>query len=108
MGFVVLIAIVGAVVGLSLVAQLWLATRLAQQSERMQARIEALEASARSESAADERARQYGLPPGSPAPGFDLPDLAGEQTSLDGLLEVGQPLLLVFTDPSCGPCNELM
>jgi hypothetical protein len=48
-----------------------------------------------------------GLPPGRPAPGFDLPARGGGSLSLDGLLRPGRPLLLVFADPDCGPCIDL-
>jgi peroxiredoxin len=46
-----------------------------------------------------------GLPPGTPAPRFTLPDLDGQLVSLDGYR--GRRVLLVFSDPQCGPCNEL-
>ncbi|MCA1597011.1 MAG: peroxiredoxin family protein, partial [Chloroflexi bacterium] len=50
-----------------------------------------------------------GLKAGTPAPPFRLPRInagAGAETlSLDSLR--GRQLLLVFSDPNCGPCNEL-
>ena len=48
-----------------------------------------------------------GLPPGTTAPAFQLPDLAGEVHSLDSLLARGRPVLLLFSDPGCGPCTAL-
>ncbi|HUO73939.1 MAG TPA: MauE/DoxX family redox-associated membrane protein [Solirubrobacteraceae bacterium] len=45
---------------------------------------------------------------GDPAPPFDLPGLAGERVSLAGLLSAGRDVLLVFTDPHCGPCQALL
>ena len=45
---------------------------------------------------------------GRMAPVFTLPDLAGRRIALDVLLAHGKPLLLVFTDPRCGPCYELL
>jgi methylamine dehydrogenase accessory protein MauD len=45
---------------------------------------------------------------GDPAPRFDLPGLAGERVSLAGLLSAGRGVLLVFTDPRCGPCQALL
>lgn len=48
------------------------------------------------------------LAPGSPAPDFALPDLAGTITSRDSLLERGLPLVLIFASPSCGPCQALI
>jgi peroxiredoxin len=50
-----------------------------------------------------------GLPVGTPAPAFELPGLDGETVTLDRLRPVGdEALLLVFSDPGCGPCTELM
>jgi peroxiredoxin len=46
-----------------------------------------------------------GLKPGTPAPRFTLPDLEGRPVSLDAYR--GRRVLLVFSDPQCGPCNEL-
>lgn len=48
-----------------------------------------------------------GLHPGTPAPGFQLPDLAGQVHTLDSLRADGQPVLLLFSDPDCGPCTAL-
>jgi methylamine dehydrogenase accessory protein MauD len=51
---------------------------------------------------------EAGLPIGAEAPGFDLPDLGGEIVSLATLRERGLPLLLLFSDPACGPCSALL
>ena len=48
-----------------------------------------------------------GLPIGAPAPDFELPDYDGGRTSLPQLLALGKPLLLIFTNPKCGPCISL-
>ena len=53
----------------------------------------------------ESRLERDGLPMGSSAPSFTLPDLDGEPVSLDDYR--GHPLLLVFSDPGCGPCNML-
>jgi peroxiredoxin len=53
----------------------------------------------------ESRLERDGLPMGSPAPPFTLADLDGETVSLGDYR--GHPLLLVFSDPSCGPCNTL-
>jgi thiol-disulfide isomerase/thioredoxin len=45
---------------------------------------------------------------GTPAPGFELPNLADAQTSLSDLMAPNAPTMLVFSDPGCGPCNALM
>jgi peroxiredoxin len=46
-----------------------------------------------------------GLKAGVRAPAFILPDLQGRMVSLDQYR--GRRVLLVFTDPQCGPCDEL-
>jgi uncharacterized membrane protein YphA (DoxX/SURF4 family)/protein-disulfide isomerase len=45
-----------------------------------------------------------GLPVDSVAPLFELTAYAGGTTSLAELLAYGKPLLLIFTNPTCGPC----
>lgn len=52
------------------------------------------------------RLKRDGLARGSPAPLFSLPTPAGDrQVALADYK--GQPLLVVFTDPDCGPCSVL-
>jgi peroxiredoxin len=46
-----------------------------------------------------------GLKAGTRAPVFLLPDLQGRMISLEQYR--GRRVLLVFTDPQCGPCDEL-
>ncbi len=48
-----------------------------------------------------------GLPVDSFAPLFELPAYDGGSKSLSQLLAHGQPLLLIFTSPTCGPCVAL-
>jgi peroxiredoxin/uncharacterized membrane protein YphA (DoxX/SURF4 family) len=49
-----------------------------------------------------------GVPIGSPAPDFSLPDLRGETVTRDSLLARGRPLLMVFMSPGCDSCVELL
>src|SRR5437667_10697116 len=46
-----------------------------------------------------------GLKAGTPAPVFRLPDIHGGTVSLDQFR--GRKVLLVFSDPQCGPCDQL-
>jgi len=52
------------------------------------------------------RIRRDGLPAGSTAPTFTLPDVRGGQLSLQDLR--GKRVLLTFSDPHCGPCDALV
>ncbi len=49
-----------------------------------------------------------GLAVGTAAPDFSLPGLYGEMITLDFLRAGGKPVLLIFSDPGCGPCNALL
>ena len=48
-----------------------------------------------------------GLAIGSPAPHFELESYEGGTQTLPQLLKPGKPLLLIFTNPHCGPCIVL-
>jgi peroxiredoxin len=54
-------------------------------------------------SLAGSRLNRNGLRPGTPAPLFTLPRLDGGELSLGDY--AGRRVLLVFSDPDCGPCN---
>lgn len=49
-----------------------------------------------------------GLPVGEAAPAFKLEGIHGEVLTLDALRSNGLPTMLLFTDPTCGPCNALL
>ena len=74
----------------------WLAANAAQP-EPAAAKPEA------DRSLAKSRINRNGLPPGTIAPSFTLPRLDGGELSLSDY--AGRPVLLVFSDPDCGPCN---
>jgi peroxiredoxin len=56
-------------------------------------------------SLARSRLNRNGLKAGATAPVFTLPRIDGGELSLPGLR--GERVLLVFSDPDCGPCDEL-
>lgn len=93
----------GAVAGLGALALLvvegWVILQMMGQNGRLLARIDALDAAT---------APMEELRVGALAPAFALPDLDGVTTSLDELRADGVPVLLVFSDPNCGPCNSLL
>jgi len=53
----------------------------------------------------ESRIEREGLKAGASAPDFSLPGIHGETISLEQFR--GRKVLLVFTDPQCGPCDEL-
>jgi methylamine dehydrogenase accessory protein MauD len=98
-----LLILASAMVVLVLLAAQWLFLfGLLKQNGRLLARLNAVE-----ERLAD-AGLASGLPVGAPAPAFALEDLGGEEVTLDGLRARGKPVMLLFTDPSCGPCAELL
>jgi peroxiredoxin len=54
---------------------------------------------------AESKLNRGGLPAGTPAPPFRLPRLDGGEVSLEEYR--GRRVLLVFSDPHCGPCDQL-
>lgn len=73
-------------------------------------RLERLEEALRSDGieVAAQSEPHPGLPVGSEAPEFALPGLRGEVRTLASLRAPELPVLLVFTDPACGPCRALL
>jgi len=101
------------VVGSLLVALLgavgWVLLQVLRQQGRLLVRIEALEAQLAAKGmapAAD--AHTGGLPIGAAAPAFALASLHGERLTLDSLRAAGKSIVLVFSDPGCGPCTALL
>jgi thiol-disulfide isomerase/thioredoxin len=102
-----------AVVGLC-VLSIWFMLQLYRQNGRLLQRVEALEQRAGGgtvQAATAEVVNErpwVGLPLGSPAPEFELLDLAGRECSLQFLLSERKPLMLLFIDPECGPCKAML
>jgi hypothetical protein len=87
----------------------WLVLHLFRQNGRLLLRIEALEANRPlNQKPLAVQSALPGLPIGSKAISFDLPKIGSGRANLEGFLREDRPLLLISTDPNCGPCNALM
>jgi thiol-disulfide isomerase/thioredoxin len=110
-----LILMGGAVVLGLLVGQWWFLLHLLRQNGHLLVRIEALEARPASgivpepsPNGTQHAQPVAGLPVGSEAPSFSLDGLHAETLTLEALRSIGKPVMLIFTDPDCGPCNALL
>jgi thiol-disulfide isomerase/thioredoxin len=86
----------------------WGLMALLRQNGRLLVRIDDLEARLGGAGAPRPLLPHRGLPLGERAPDFTLAGLYGESVTLESLTSADTPVLLLFTDPSCGPCNALM
>jgi thiol-disulfide isomerase/thioredoxin len=110
-----LLGIIGGVLVLALLAGQWgFLVHLLRQNGRLLVRLEAVEATlaggggvapSQNGSAVPQA---EGLPVGSTAPEFSLSGLHGETLTLDALRSSGKPVMALFTDPGCGPCNAML
>ncbi|MCC7023669.1 MAG: redoxin domain-containing protein [Thermomicrobiales bacterium] len=97
------LALALAIVALAALAAIgWLLVHVLGQNGRLLVRIE------RIENALDLEEEEDETPVGAPAPAFTLSGLSGETMTLDALRAEGKPVLLVFSDTACAPCNSLM
>ncbi|MBA2363800.1 MAG: TlpA family protein disulfide reductase, partial [Chloroflexia bacterium] len=111
-------SLLGGLLAIGLLAGIgWVLVNLLRQNGRLLLRVEALEA--RLDAAGTEAAPagtpapaapepEPGLPIGTPAPNFTLSGLHGETLTLGALRAAGKPVMLLFSAPSCGPCNALL
>jgi methylamine dehydrogenase accessory protein MauD len=105
------VGLAAGMVGVAVLAvQGWLILHLLRQNGRLLLRLDALEAASTAGRLRLPSAGQApaGLPVGMPAPAFELPSVDGKAVSLGALRAAGRPVLLLFTDPRCGPCNALL
>jgi len=105
--------VIGGALGLGLLAAMVaLTVQLLRQQGRLLLRLDALEArlfgSSMPDVAEPAPEPQVGLPIGTPAPAFALDTAAGMTMSLDDIVAIDSPALLVFTNPNCGPCEALL
>ena len=114
-----LLGFIGGLVVLGLLAgQWWFLMHLLGQNGRLLVRLEAMEASlaelsaggsvAPSQNGHPHHQEAEGLPVGSTAPEFSLSGLHGETLTLGALRAPGKPVMMLFTDPGCGPCNAML
>jgi thiol-disulfide isomerase/thioredoxin/uncharacterized membrane protein YphA (DoxX/SURF4 family) len=96
----------GVVLAGGLIAGATFMAQLLRQNGRLLLRIEALEGALAGHGPPP--ARGPGLHVGTPAPEFLLAGVHGETTTLEALRAPDKPVLLLFTDSNCGPCNALM
>lgn len=111
--FELLMLVGGLVMAALLAVQGWVLFHILRQNGRLLLRLDALENTAGTTlplqatgSVSQESAS--GLVPGTAAPAFSLPNIAGGSTTLSDLLAPGSPTLLMFSDSGCGPCNALL
>jgi len=90
----------------------WLVYQLARQNGRILLRLEAIDerlspraAHRKNDSPEKQRRESGGLPVGTAAPDFELPDLTGVRHKLAEFR--GQDLLLIFFNPNCGFCTRM-
>ena len=101
-----------AVITTVLVAEGWIIFLLRRQQGKLLTRLEQLESRMNGNVApamdVPISSPGRGLAVGSPAPNFQLPALSGALTSLESFRANGLPVLLIFTNPHCEACNELL
>ena len=110
-----LLGLLGGVLVLGLLAGQWgFLVHLLRQNGRLLVRLEAVEATLAeggsvvpSENGTPVHQAE-GLPVGSAAPQFSLSGLHGETLTLDALRSSGKPVMMLFTDPGCGPCSAML
>ena len=110
-----LVVLLGGVLVLALLAgQWWFLVHLLRQNGRLLVRLEALEESVAAGSSIAPSAngtsvhQAEGLSVGSAAPEFNLSGLYSETLTLDALRSSGKTVMMLFTDPGCGPCNAML
>jgi len=106
MSFIIGLATVGL-----LAAVVFYLKKISEQQTQIMRRMEILELTALDgkEILREEVAHPTeGLPIGSPAPDFNLPDVNGKDVSLKNLTAQGKPVLFFFVSPTCNPCAGML
>ena len=110
-----LLLLAGGLFALGLLAvEGWFLIHLLRQNGRLLVRLELLEQRVASgegaapEAEAPQAEPEAGLPVSTEAPAFSLRGLYGETLTLEALRARGKPVMLLFTDPNCGPCTAML
>src|SRR5215211_5299669 len=111
-----LVGLLGGVLVLALLAGQWVfLVHLLRQNGRLLVRLEGLEESVAAGGSAVAPSQNgtpvnqaEGLPVGSAAPQFSLSGLHGETLTLEALRSSGKTVMMLFTEPGCGPCNAML
>src|SRR5262245_21287503 len=82
----------------------WLGYQLVRQNGRILLRLESIERQLGARAPAQRR-EPAGLPIGSLAPDFELPDLTGARRKLSEFR--GRDVMLIFFNPKCGFCTQM-
>lgn len=82
--------------------------RLLLEQRRILRRLDDLETATAPSALSGSSQPHGGLPIGTAAPRFSLPRADGTPGSLDALLHPGKPVLLLFLNPRCVPCEMLL
>jgi peroxiredoxin len=115
-GFEQVALVVGVVMAVAIAVEGWLLLHALGQNGRLLFRLEAVEGIVlggegvedMDEDEEEAAAPARGLPLGTPAPAFALSGIFGEVLTLDALRSQGKPVMLIFSDPNCGPCNAML
>lgn len=107
--------LVGMIAVALLAGESWVLAQMLSQQGRFLLRIEAIEAQLTAKGLAPQpdptgsaSPLVVGLPVGTLAPTFVLSTLNEEQITLEALQALGKPIVLLFSDPACGPCSALL
>ena len=100
--------VVGIILLVVVAIETWLLLQTLTQVGKLLTRLELIEENG----GAAPGAPVLGLPEDADAPAFELPDLSNNMVSLSNLLEKSvethYPAVLVFSSPTCGPCNAMI
>ena len=118
-GFDWLVLILGVFLIAAVIAEGWLILHMLGQNGRLLLRLDELDEQINLVATGQQipapaapkpvkEAPVRGLPVGTPAPAFKLEGIYGETMTLDALRAPGKPVMLVFSDPGCGPCSAFM